>query len=882
MPSLIARLAVVASFALKDIVRDADDPEDVTATLDSSAEPIFTRTGGMRWSITEMARRDALGRLALAELRHARASVYISENTVLQQILDRSLGDGWTAGEVATLTPEEARALIAVAGWWQGRLEPAVPDPVLVTGVLERINLFADIRQMASDHFVGREDVLGDLRTSFLVGGSLPLMIFGPGGIGKSAVIARHTAWALDEQGAYVALMDFDDLSLNPAYPDDILARIVRVIGQQTNDRFLRARLERLSVVARDYADRGSFAFETSSRGYEGSPALGALDYTVNELQSMLDRELLVIFDTIEQVPRRGVSAGWAFATLVQALSSSVRGRVRVVLAGRAALPGLNARPYELSGLNEGDALRLLTDLAGKPVPPAVAKSILATFGTSPLTIRLIARLLATTDALDDLLALRLRAETVDGVLYRRVLEHVRDQDVRRLAHPGLVLRRVSPEIIQKVLARSCGVYVPDESTARMLFEVLSREVMLVEYSHTPGTLVHRADVRRAMLPQLLADQPDVAARIQRAAIAFYKSKDDPESKSEELYHRLMLDQAPSTLRRHWDDRAARSLATVRDEFPVRARIYLAGRLPETYLNDTDRTLVDDARWMEEIRSPAEHLIEAHEPDAALRLLHERRGPDGGSLLPDVEINALEAAGDIRQAVELARAARKAASAAGDLDDVAAHTLSLARLLETRGDLRAAAAALDDAVSMLPRSGIPRLRLLLARLGLERRQWAAAPDASGFDVEASRAEAHKILDSLSRRDIRSTPGLLRDAVAELGDEILLEDALTNVGVDALPSGAITNALRDLDEVSAEDAGRGRVTALLKGSAVVDDGPVWSTIPEMPRGETGRTLIEVINSLGKDADMLRSAIVEDYQRESDDALFRVKRGVIGKK
>ena len=53
------------------------------------------------------------------------------------------------------------------------------------------------------------------------------------------------------------------------------------------------------------------------------------------------------------------------------------------------------------------------------------------------------------------------------------------------MAHPGLVLRRVTPDLILKVLAQPCGIEVPDEETARELFDELAREVSLVTKTKT-------------------------------------------------------------------------------------------------------------------------------------------------------------------------------------------------------------------------------------------------------------------------------------------------------------------------------------------------------------------------------------------------------------
>src|SRR5262245_54705266 len=182
-----------------------------------------------------------------------------------------------------------------------------------------------------------------------------------------------------------------------------------------------------------------------------------------------------------------------------------------------------------------------------------------------------------------------LREEQIDAELYRRVLARIKDPDIVKLAHPGLILRRITPDIIRHVLAKPCKVTVRDDWEAEDLFRRFAREAMLVELTRDGSALVHRTDIRELMLPQLIRDRRDDAASIQRAAIKYYRHREEPEARVEELYHRLMLEQSPATLAKHWNDRAAEALVTALDELPTQSRVLLAARLPNTFLRDEDR-----------------------------------------------------------------------------------------------------------------------------------------------------------------------------------------------------------------------------------------------------------------------------------------------------
>lgn len=867
---LAARAAVRVSFLLGELAPDGD-VDDLMTFLDASAERTRTPSGRSVWSLTDPERRRYLAELPIAELRAARAAGPAAEPSAVQDALDRSLDTGWTEEDLRRLSPAEARALCVVAGWWAGDRE-GVPDLVTVTVLVERLNLFADLEAMAVDHFVGRADALRQLRRHLSDDDPLPYAVFGLGGVGKSALIARHVVDAIGGAGgdgrAYAAVLDFDDPTLNPRYPLDIVQRLVRIVGLQA-DAEVRQRLDRLSTVALDAARTSVYRGQASSRS-SSRPQGTQTDEVLGDLAAFSSRPILVVFDTVEQVQRRGASAVASFAGLVAQLGR-FGSRIRVVISGRAPVPYLPATSHELSGLSRGEAVDLFTQLCTRAVEPALVESVVGALGTSPLTVRLAARLLSDIEsAPGDLVALDLHAELIDGELYRRVLDHIRDPQVRKLAHPGLVLRRVTADIIAAVLSGPCDVPVPDLATAVELFDRLGQEAMLVDESPDGQTLVHRADIRRVMLPQLLADRPALADQIQEAAVEYYAGRRDTESKVEELYHRLMLQQDPATLTAHWDDRAAESLYAVADELPAASRIYLSRSLPETYLSDQDRRLVDDVGWLAEVEPQVTRLIGAGDSFQALARLRERRGPDGESLLPDLEIEALEALGSAGAAMDLARDRRRAAALANDHAGVTTYTLHLARLLERDNDPLAAGQVLEEALTAVKAPTVNRLRLLVAFLGLSRRQGdqpAARERCEAYAAEA--AELHAQLDDTEEQRV---PGLLRDLAAEVSANAaeILDEALFSIGVDASPRGLVAIALRDLDDSVAEQKGtRGLVAELAQIDLSSDEVP-WTDISIKPRGETGRALLEVLSAFGSSADTLRSAVTADYQQEADAA------------
>jgi hypothetical protein len=171
-----------------------------------------------------------------------------------------------------------------------------------------------------------------------------------------------------------------------------------------------------------------------------------------------------------------------------------------------------------------------------------------------------------------------IRADEARGWVYRRILDHIVDPDVRQLAQLGLVVRRLTPDVILSILAGPAGVDVPDHERAQTLFERWSQEDQLLERLWD-GSLAHRQDVRYAILPLLQRENPGQVRAVHSRAVAYYKARDDVPSRAEELYHRLCLGNSPRLLSQRWQDAVAPYLESALDELPIDSRVFLASRL---------------------------------------------------------------------------------------------------------------------------------------------------------------------------------------------------------------------------------------------------------------------------------------------------------------
>lgn len=869
--ALRERAAVLVDFDLADLVRPDDPADTVQAFLERDCELVRTCEGRLRWALTSGMRMRTFAVSPLSRLAAARRLVAPPAGPV-QRALDRSLHHGWSDAELDRLLPEEARSLGVVASWWDG-VSPRVPSPEKVRAVVERLNLFADVRAMAEDHFVGRADVLSDLHGHFEATAPRPYLLSGVGGIGKSALLARHLVDSLDRRRAIASIVDFDDAAVNPHYPMNIVALLVGQMAQQV-DGPERSRLEQLVAAATDEVDsaatRDMYLSRASSR--ESSRWETIFAAAVGLVPPA--RRALVVMDTFEQVQRRGPSAVASVVHLIDGLCAH-GAQVRVVVAGRAEVPELGVGRY-LHGLRHDEAVRLLREFAGDRVDDAMAAALVAHLGTSPLTVRLTGQLLRHGDeGTGDLLALDVAREQVDAFLYDRVLRHL-DPRLRRLAHPGLVLRRITPEIILHVLAEPCELGVHSEYDAEVLFAKLADEPMLVDRDPSGRLLTHRADVRALMLPQLLRDPAVDHARVQAAAIRYYEAQGGFDAKVEELYHRLLMGQPDKVLDAHWDARAAFALVPFLDELPTASRVYLAAHVPETYLRPEDRRLVDDTAWATQIEPQVMRLISTGAYDVALGMLRERRGPEGEPLLPGLEVEALEYLGDLPEAASVARRQRRLAALRGDSEAAVTFGLHLARLSERIGDIEGARAVLEETLTTAAREpSLDRLRVLVAWLGVDRRSGASL---SGVR-DAREEEAVGIRDHLGPA-VQAVPALLRDMAAETGPRspTILMEALQTVGLDAQRDGDVPAALQQLSaEVAAPDQDFDMV-ADLTGLADEDEGEVhWERIAAKSRGDTGRALSELLSTFDEPAaEALKQAVTQEFQLESDAALFAEER------
>ncbi|NUT95961.1 MAG: ATP-binding protein, partial [Saccharothrix sp.] len=578
-----ARAALSGAVAPRDLVRalPSDEAERVLDVVAIDFDRALVG-GDWRWTMRSGPREETLARLA------AEGAVTSALSEVASVPTDEA---GRTLRELAAAGRNGARPLfrrfarekrddrailqaltwVAPLGGRQGYLAEARRR----AGLMAVRDSYANLLDMGVH---GRDRELGVLR-DFVCGavdpaGPVPVLaVTGVGGAGKSTLLAALVESYLDRQldgesedGPVVVVIDFDRVVFRVNAELELSFEVTRqlgwaspVAGADFSALRHQAREERRQV-------RTDLAVESVETDVRTATGFEAEARVLVDLHDLGRRTVVLVLDTFEEWQRD------------RPLSDVRRGRwndperhiqewiwrlrhemglsgLRVVVSGRAPVSTMDdlvmVPPVELGELDAPAAVRVIT---GFGVDREAAEALADAVGGNPLALRVAARFyrkLSRAERRRFVATARephpgLEDELRAAVLYDRFLSHIRDDRVRRLAHPGLVLRRVTPELVRHVLAPHCSLGLGDGEEDGLV-ELLGDEVWLVGAS--ADGLRHHPEVRRAVLRMMSGDpaQVDRVRAIHRAAADWYRSGRDSAlgedaARAEALYHLLMLE----------------------------------------------------------------------------------------------------------------------------------------------------------------------------------------------------------------------------------------------------------------------------------------------------------------------------------------------------
>lgn len=569
---------------------------------------------------------------------------------------------------VDRLVPDDLSIAGQVVDWLEGvpLMEPL--ELPAQREIMRRLNwhrLKLTLESTRGKHFKGRKKTI-DALSDFVRGTrDTPQMIWGVGGIGKSALLAQFVLTRLLSDGepeTPFAYLDFERASIAPRDVVGILSEITRQLRYQFSA--AESEAEVIEGQLRELKEKYSIAELKPD-----FPPLASKMADLGRLVTSISREypsLVLIFDTFEEVQRRSREHVGHLLKLVNALQQHVHSvRLRIIFAGRAEInhPETQVNNTQLVHLEKEDAIACLR--SNKIDDQALAEKVYDSVGGHPLILLLASDLLNRSKkenpdqwSFDDSKVQRdLRDQIIQGFLFGRILEHLDDDQIKCLAHPGLILRFVTPTLIRDVIAGPCGLGTLSDQEAEDLYQRLAKETFLVSKEDGTDVLRHRPELRREMLHLMKSVDPDLADEIHQRAIDFFRPSNDPSDRLEELYHRLALGQSSDLIDERWDSSLQDDLLEAIDEFPASSQEYLATRhTGGAESADVDWDSADLHNWQRRTFQRARQLMELGDYAAALdQIQHRSERSDDSPLFPIhirllIRLDRWEEAGDLAEA----------------------------------------------------------------------------------------------------------------------------------------------------------------------------------------------------------------------------------------
>ena len=313
-------------------------------------------------------------------------------------------------------------------------------------------------------------DMVNRFREFFDLHEKPPLLIHGIGGIGKSTLIAKFLLQHVDQTSnkeLIYSFIDFDHSSVSIKEP---LTLMIECISQLTTQ-FLGS-IEQLDKI-RDQWTRILSQTKRTSYNKNDPTNLAVLgwdeiSYILDDIRKFWeDNDLyeipyLLVLDSFEEVQRLGDTVLKSFFDFLSQLSERIP-RLRTVLVSRSEITAFKTETLFLKEFDHDAAIGFLNSHGIKE--QKLTSLIFEKLGGNPLTLELAIEVLKKENlsaySLKDihtrnLWLVRVDEERIQQELFKRNLNHIKHPLARKLAYPGLVLRRITPDIIQKVMAKPC------------------------------------------------------------------------------------------------------------------------------------------------------------------------------------------------------------------------------------------------------------------------------------------------------------------------------------------------------------------------------------------------------------------------------------------
>jgi predicted acylesterase/phospholipase RssA len=499
-----------------------------------------------------------------------------------------------------------------------------LPDIEVVNSYIDKKELLAPFYQLTKN-FAGREPELKQLASYYhvkpltwleVLGINIsrskkikqkPVFITGIGGTGKSTLIAKSILdqKKLNNQTIFIYL-DFDRPGLSIGNVFSLAKEALRQWRIESPE-FRHIFDYGIELIDSDYGIKE----KEINTGLSDRKLFYEKFFSQETMQLIkwLKSPVIIVFDSFEELQYRAKSSD--ITTLMEFLHE-LEGfipQLRPVFVGRSEVHHINDsfEPMLLTGFDVDSASAFLEGMGIQD--QNVRNYISQRFDYSPLSLKLAARYVlnkmenrpVTMESLQEQGLITLLDEIVaQEELVTRNLEHIhaKDKRVATIAIPGIIVRSITPAIIQHVLAKPCGLGEIDEDTAKSLYEALISETFLFEYHN--ATVTFRQDLRRSMYPHIQRGKKYDVKAIHDAAVDYYKYKTELCDKAEYLYHCLMRGDDPAIIDRIYSKDLKPFIEKALIELPENAYLHLAVALRLPIANEKLDTLkIDDwTRYM--------------------------------------------------------------------------------------------------------------------------------------------------------------------------------------------------------------------------------------------------------------------------------------------
>ncbi len=669
----------------------------------------------IRWCLDTDLRRESLKKLVAG--KKIKNALKVNKHESRRKNLSQLIFENYLTGPPPELDPmnvEQLQAALIVVQWLEGIISP-LPATDEIKNRINTLKFFERFRKLIAGGFVGREEELKKLTEHTTVGkttqtekkdasvdnASVPLALYGPGGVGKTSLMAKFILESTEDGKSLnfpLIYYDFDDAALGSSLSSPLLTELLRLLSLQYPD---------YSAMIEKFRQRTSIFFKGEAEALRVGESATSISYVRIDPQ-LLDRlehffirnvgnlitrifrkvygeepatsarPVLLILDTFENVQHTSegkVRQIWKYIDLLGKQLSNLR----VIIAGRDAidtedLPGMLPESLVLGNLDKKASVGILKKYGIHDTRKC--DEIYELTDGNPLSLRLAAT--ATSRGIMDISMVKNAVDPgesvpglsddnlMQGQLYERLLIHIDDESVRRLANPGLALRVISPQIILDVLRGPCRLEIETIEEAKNLMEKLEKASLVVKEG---DTLRHRSDVRRIMLKLIDRAEPGLVRRINLGAVNFYEKEYEKDKelkfRAEEIYHRLRLSQEASVINARWLRGIEDRLQGALDELPVSSQVFLAERLG-LELKKEIREILLITDWEKITALKARDFMKHGEVKAAERLLMKRRERSSNSPLYLIEAEIAVFNQQWNEAREKIKLAESAAISTGD------------------------------------------------------------------------------------------------------------------------------------------------------------------------------------------------------------------------